>query len=47
MAVKLSVGLKQKVGLPRDSSRGASCHVEFEIDHSLLDSDLEGFHQKV
>ena len=47
MAVKLSVGLQKKVGLPDYGSLGASCHVEFEIDRSLLDNDLDGFHQKV
>ena len=47
MAVKLSVGLQKKVGLPDYGSLGASCHVEFEIDRSSLDSDLDGFHQKV
>lgn len=47
MAVKLSVGLQKKVGLPDYGSLGASCHVEFEIDRSLLDSDLDGFHQRV
>lgn len=47
MGIKLSVGLQKKVGLPDYGSLGASCYVEFEIDHSLLDSNLEGFHQKV
>ncbi len=47
MAVKLSVGLQKKVGLPDYGSLGASCHVEFEIDRSLLDGNLDGFHQKV
>ena len=47
MAVKLSVGLQKKVGLPDYGSLGASCHLEFEIDRSLLDSDLAVFHQKV
>jgi hypothetical protein len=47
MGVKLSVGLQKKVGLPDFGSLGASCHVEFEIDRSLLDHDLDGFHQKV
>jgi len=47
MAVKLSVGLQRKVGLPEFGSLGASCHVEFEIDRSLLEHDLNGFHQKV
>ena len=47
MAVTLSVGLQKKVGLPDYGSLGASCHVEFEIDRSLIDHDLDGFHQKV
>ena len=47
MAVKLSVGLQRKIGLPEFGSLGASCNVEFEIDSSLLEHDLKGFHQKV
>lgn len=47
MAVKLSIGLSKKMGLPRYSSLGASCYVELEIDLSLLDSNLVGFHEKV
>jgi hypothetical protein len=47
MAVKLSVGLQKKVGLPDYGSLGASCYVEFEIDGSLLSNDQEGFQQKV
>ena len=47
MAVKLSVGLQRKIGLPEFGSLGASCNVEFEIDSSLLEHDLNGFHQKV
>ena len=47
MALKLSVGLQKKVGLPDYGSFGASCHVEFEIDRCLIDQDLDGFHQKV
>ena len=47
MAVKLSIGLSKKMGLPRYSSLGASCYVELEIDPSLLDSNLVGFHEKV
>ena len=47
MAVKLSIGLSKKVGLPRYSSLGASCYVELEIDPSLLDSNFAGFHEKV
>ncbi|WP_417730850.1 hypothetical protein [Rosistilla oblonga] len=46
MALTLSVGLQKKVGLPDYGSLCASCHVEFEIDRSLIDNDLEGFHEK-
>ena len=47
MAVKLSVGLQKKLGLPGYSSIGASCHVEFEVDSSMIESNLDGFHNKV
>ena len=47
MAVKLSVGLQQKVGQPEYGSLGASCYLEFEIDRSLLESDRDGFQQQV
>jgi len=47
MAVKLSVGLQKKVGLPNYGSLGASCSVEFEIDRGLLDHDPPGFQEKV
>ena len=47
MAAKLSVGLQKKLGLPGYSSIGASCHVEFEVETSLMESNLDGFHQKV
>jgi hypothetical protein len=47
MAAKLSVGLQKKLGLPGFSSIGASCHVEFEVETSLMESNLEGFQKKV
>ena len=47
MAVTVSAGLQKKVGQPDYGSFGASCHVEFEIDRSMLDQNLDGFHQKV
>jgi len=47
MAMKISVGLQKKVGQPNFGSLGASCHVEFEIDPSLVESNLDGFHNKV
>lgn len=47
MAVKLSVGLSKKIGLPDYGSLGASCAIEFEIDRTLIEHDLQGFHDKV
>ncbi|MGE3407569.1 MAG: hypothetical protein AB7I37_12190 [Pirellulales bacterium] len=47
MSLKLNVGLQKKVGLPDYGSLGASCHVEFEVDGSLIHQDLDGFHQQV
>jgi hypothetical protein len=47
MPLKLSVGLCKKIGQPDYGSLGASCHVEVELDGSLLDNDLERWHQHV
>jgi hypothetical protein len=46
MALKLSIGFQKKLGLPDYGSLGATCNVEFEIDSTLLHSDLDGFHEK-
>ena len=46
MALKLSIGFQKKVGLADYGSLGANCHVEFEIDPTLLHDNLDGFHQK-
>jgi hypothetical protein len=46
MALKLSIGFQKKLGLPDYGSLGANCHVEFEIDPTLLHDNLDGFHQK-
>ena len=47
MAMKITVGLQKKVGLPTYGSLGASCHVEFEMDPTLIESNMDGFHNKV
>lgn len=45
MPLKLNVGLSKKVGLPDYGSLGASCHVDVELEGSLL-ADLAGFQEK-
>jgi len=47
MPLKLNVGISKKTGLPGYGSLGASCSVEVELDGSLLQKDLDGFHQRV
>ncbi len=47
MPLKLNVGISKKVGLPGYSSLGASCHVEVELDQSLVFDDPEGFQERV
>jgi hypothetical protein len=45
MALKVSSGVSRKLGLPEYSSVGAICNVEFEVDQSLLQNDLEAFQE--
>jgi hypothetical protein len=45
--MKLNVGVSKKQGLPDYGSVGASCHVEVELEGSLLQNDLETFHRHV
>lgn len=47
MPMTLSVGLTKKIGQPDYGSLGASCHVEVELDGSLLSNDLDQFHERV
>ena len=47
MPLKLNVGVSRKLGLPEYSSVGASCQIEVELDSSLLQFDLDGFHAEV
>jgi hypothetical protein len=47
MSLKVNVGLSKKIGLPHYGSLGASCHVEVELDSTLLFADLDGFQEKV
>lgn len=47
MPLKLNVGVSKKVGLPDYGSAGATCNLELELDSGLLESDLDGFHERV
>lgn len=47
MPLKLNCGLSQKVGLPHYGSLGASCHVELELEQSLLFQDPDGWQEKL
>ena len=47
MSLKLNVGLSKKLGLPNYGSLGASCHLELELDQSLLVADLEGLQRRI
>src|SRR5262245_6293222 len=47
MPLKVNVGLSKKIGLPHYGSLGVSCHVEVELDSTLLFADPEAFQAKV
>jgi hypothetical protein len=46
MPLKLNVGLSKKIGQPDFGSLGASCHVEVELESSLLQTDLDAFQER-
>jgi hypothetical protein len=47
MALKLSVGLSKKVGLPNYGSLGATCGIEVELDTTLFHEDPHRFQNQV
>jgi hypothetical protein len=47
MPLKLNVGLTKKIGQPNYGSLGATCHVEIELEQSLLEQDLDSFHERI
>ena len=47
MPLRLNVGVSRKVGLPDYGSVGASCHLEVELDATVIERDLDGFHAQV
>jgi hypothetical protein len=47
MPLKLNVGLSKKIGQPNYGSVGASCHLELELESSLLQRDADAFQQRV
>jgi hypothetical protein len=47
MPLTLNVGLMKKIGQPRYGSLSASCHLEIELESSLLERDAEGLHDRI
>ncbi len=47
MPMKLNVGISKKIGQPNYGSLGASCHVEVELDSSLVFTNLDRFYNRV
>ena len=47
MPMKLNVGVSRKVGLPDYGSVGASCNLELELESTLLERDLQAFHNQI
>ena len=47
MPLKLNVGVSKKIGQPDYGSLGASCHLEVELDQSLVFDDLDGLQERI
>ena len=47
MPMKLSGGLTKKIGQPQYGSLAASCHLELEVERSLLERDASAFQERV
>jgi hypothetical protein len=47
MPITINVGLSKKVGLPNYGSLAASCSVQFEAEHAVLEGDLTEFQRRV
>lgn len=47
MPLTLNVGLMKKIGQPRYGSLSASCHLEIELESSLLERDEEGLQDRI
>ena len=47
MPLTVSLGVSKKLGLPNYSSQGATCHIELELESSLIEHDLPRFFRHV
>lgn len=47
MPMRLCVGLTKKIGQPQYGSLAASCHLELEVEPSLIERDASAFQERV